>query len=403
MRRKDYHSILGVQKGASQEEIKAAYRRAVLKHHPDRGSRSTTQFHEVQEAYEALTGQRKHHQDADIYSPLLWHLKIKEYPLDPSAIRMKADQRVATPEDEINVTFILTGIGKIFYIKGLNSHFEIVQGPNVQSGLFKEGGEIKVKWFYSYTLRPKKKGYLTVGPCLAVANGRKFRSSPLYIKVADNAPPDNHKKLSARYYAYIVLLFVIFGIGAVVADQLIPQTEPELPLSKAQPMKELFHDPSGGSTSNRLQTGDTPFDAYLEHKAVQDGSGNMVRFINGPYYDAVVCLTDAQTGKVVRNGYIKAGEMFEMKDIEKGQYFLRLVKGKGWNPEKEMMGENIKGGFQYEALYKEFSDPSYRFEMDQTDENGNLQPAVYQLKLYSTSDGNMSGDNVAPDKIFGNP
>jgi len=53
---KNYHKILGVNKDASPEEIKAAYRKAASKHHPDKGG-DAEKFKEISEAYEFLTTQ----------------------------------------------------------------------------------------------------------------------------------------------------------------------------------------------------------------------------------------------------------------------------------------------------------------------------------------------------------
>ena len=58
----DYYTVLGVARNSSAEEIKAAYRRLALKHHPDRnpGDKSAEdKFKEINQAYEVLSDPKK--------------------------------------------------------------------------------------------------------------------------------------------------------------------------------------------------------------------------------------------------------------------------------------------------------------------------------------------------------
>ena len=54
----DYYSTLGVQRNASPDEIKSAYRKMAMKHHPDRGGDEAT-FKKISEAYDVLSDPQK--------------------------------------------------------------------------------------------------------------------------------------------------------------------------------------------------------------------------------------------------------------------------------------------------------------------------------------------------------
>lgn len=58
MSKRDYYEVLGLGKDASDDEIKKAFRRAAVEHHPDRGGEEA-KFKEVNEAYEVLKDEKK--------------------------------------------------------------------------------------------------------------------------------------------------------------------------------------------------------------------------------------------------------------------------------------------------------------------------------------------------------
>lgn len=62
MSKRDYYDVLGVERNASEDELKKAYRRLAMKYHPDRNQGDTDteeKFKEAKEAYEVLNDAQK--------------------------------------------------------------------------------------------------------------------------------------------------------------------------------------------------------------------------------------------------------------------------------------------------------------------------------------------------------
>ena len=62
MAKRDFYDVLGVSKSASPEELKSAYRKLAVKHHPDKNpgdKASEDKFKEASEAYNILSDQEK--------------------------------------------------------------------------------------------------------------------------------------------------------------------------------------------------------------------------------------------------------------------------------------------------------------------------------------------------------
>ena len=62
MAKRDYYEVLGLSRNASEDELKKAYRKVAMKHHPDRNpgdKKAEEKFKEASEAFEVLGDREK--------------------------------------------------------------------------------------------------------------------------------------------------------------------------------------------------------------------------------------------------------------------------------------------------------------------------------------------------------
>jgi len=111
---KDYYKILGVNRNASLDEIKKAYRRLARKWHPDvnKSIEAENRFKEINEAYEGLTKRLKHRQNINPFDIFYREFNFSN-PFDDVFARWGSGYTVRTVQIEIPVdwlTMILGGV-----------------------------------------------------------------------------------------------------------------------------------------------------------------------------------------------------------------------------------------------------------------------------------------------------
>lgn len=94
--------------------------------------------------------------------------------------------------------------------------------------------------------------------------------------------------------------------------------------------------------SNSLSTGATPYSRHYGGNPSCSSSGCSQIKVRTSNSDVLVTIK--KNDKVVRHAFIRAGASYTFS-MPNGTYQPFFYYGKGWNPEKEMKGGKIKGGF----------------------------------------------------------
>jgi len=160
-----------------------------------------------------------------------------------------------------------------------------------------------------------------------------------------------------------------------------------------KPMKTITLNKYKG---NQLANGSSPYNSNYGNGIYNKNHSNEITFKNGYKTDAIVCLVNYYSGKVIRNEYIRKDTNFKMTNIPNGTYYLKVFSGNDWNPDKTMAKGRLIGGFEssisfsvsdnYEDLLK-VEDDGYKY-------------TIGSITLYTVEDGNMESESISENEFF---
>jgi len=156
--------------------------------------------------------------------------------------------------------------------------------------------------------------------------------------------------------------------------------EKEARLEKERKEQEIYD----RYIKNSLSTGATPYSKYYGgNSSCNDYGCSQIKVRTS---NSDVLVTIKMNDKVVRHAFIQAGDRYTFS-FPNGTYQAFFYYGKGWNPEKEMKGGEIKGGFiSNEDFGKD--DPQY------------LSNNVLEYELILQQNGNFSTRPSNPEEAL---
>jgi hypothetical protein len=389
-----YYNILEVQPTASLQEIKTAFRRLALMYHPDRnpGTEAASKFNELHKAYQVLGDHdRRRAYDMQLNMGIPPEEAGQPVVFITDRIWMKVSRRRIRPGESFSVVIRSFKRANEPVLQGLHQ-FEVInhysQVIMIQDRPLRE---------VLYVLKCKEEGTFRLGPASLKQGKYDYISGYYDIVVSTETVNSTRKEVGKIAYAVLgaFAFFLVFNVLYYTFVASKEEHNKQAVSIYAGRDKEALSSPAH---FRQLPTGSAPYEDVLG-KNVFAKTYNEVRLKNGKDFDVVVCLYDAKSGKTVRHHYIRASEDYTIDAVPDGEYFLKVIFGKDWDPVKPMKELGTMGGFKYDLSYEVFSDEKLRMKMKKK-KGDKWSSNIYEFTLYPIDSGNAHAETVEGEKFF---
>lgn len=375
----NYYSILGVPPKASQEEIKAAYRNAVKKYHPDLNNNSEAsrqQFIQVQQAYEVLSDpQQRARYDAELQRKLELFLRGAANRSYQTSYRPKPKPTPRDPakQAKLEKRIFITALATIGVIIAVIIALGVWESQDLRRSNQSVGEDLVADI-----------GMTEVAPDAAPVDSVTAESAVSVPggdmqNVEQTAPNDNLVNMEA----------------------LLGYRDGETSDNAASAAKnaQTGNISSTVQSSVSLVTGAKPYAAMYGSGRYDSESMSYLEVRNGAGTDAVVMLYDTRSGQVVRHAYLCAGATYKLRQLPSGIFDMRVYQGINWNPNKYMGPNAPTGGFESHESFTVCRPADY-LDMRHTESYNGVSYPTYTVTLYKVQNGNLDMQETSSRTFF---
>lgn len=219
------------------------------------------------------------------------------------------------------------------------------------------------------------------------AQNRQSRPNAQQQRTAKKPDKSENKYIFISVGVAMILLYFIISYSSHPKHTTVKQYT-------AAADTQTLYPPTDAALEDAAQISDNS-NVYSEHfgeETFDNKSRNQLTVYNSDVTEAVVCVVDQKSGRVIRSRYIASGSEMEFHYLPDGAYFLNVYFGKDWNRNKQYADTTIHGGFRQSLGFVKLNGGRQAMQMQQKRSGNSMRSSSYEVRLDPTDKAQQTID-----------